>query len=65
MVPWTGPAPLLLLRGRVVFCPSRLVKIGPVYPPSPNPSHQGRGILRMPFIPALPGGAFWHNFVKL
>jgi len=40
------------------------VKIGPLYPPSPNPSHQGRGILRMPFIPALPGGVFWHNLVN-
>ena len=29
-----------------------------------NPSHQGKGILRMPFIPALPGGVFWHDFIN-
>jgi hypothetical protein len=28
------------------------------------PSHQGRGIISMPFIPALKGGAFWHIVVK-
>jgi len=28
------------------------------------PSHQGRGIVRMPSIPALKSGALWHVLVK-
>jgi hypothetical protein len=28
------------------------------------PSHQGRGIIRMPLIAVLKNGAFWHIAVK-
>ena len=31
--------------------------------PSPNPSRQGRGIIRMPFIPVASHGASWHVLV--
>ncbi len=55
----------------------RLIKVGvmPFFTPSPNPSSPRRRLYepeaikggefkRMPFSPALKGGAFWHIFVK-
>ena len=40
------------------------VKILPIYPPPPSPPARGGVPIRMPFIPALPGGLFWHIFIN-
>jgi len=36
----------------------------PFFHPPLTPPVKGGEFKRMPFIPALPGGAFWHVFVK-
>jgi hypothetical protein len=40
------------------------VRILLIYPPPLIPPTWGGETIRMPFIPALPGGAFWHVFVR-
>jgi hypothetical protein len=37
----------------------------PIIPPPLSPPARGGEPKRMPFIPALPGGAFWYVLIKV